>query len=497
MLSPRSPPASPSKTRTFFRDLVTGVQPCDTVTHQQRWGKQPKAAAAPSDDVPRRREANPNSRLGPPEQLPPPSPTRPTSSRVASLVHDYEAASLSTSRPYASHAPQQPSPQSIPLPPSPTKPTYASPALSSSTPPTVPASFFQHQQARRTPPASSTPPTAAAGKENRSILSTKVRPSNSELVLSRPSFSPSKPQSRERQRRDSGGEGSSDVSITNSDDGGASSSAGVSSATTNTSGTSATSTYISAEEAIVAPATLEHFRASTPTRVFIGNAPALRGSSTTATPKITHTVATPLPPSRPEPTHRDSSPRRDRQGSSFIEELPVSYPSRQSPPLVATPAFPPHLHPRPTASQNSSYHSNSNSKYEPLPMGPGTTPELPPKQKESSRKSRERASTVGGKALDGRTRVPLNESQRERERRVEEEFVKMIDGMQIPDPSVRRKMLGLSLPVKEQMLSGASPSSSSIRHTRGFSSSTTSPTIRFLLLLLQLPTFHQLLLLNR
>ncbi|KAL8280110.1 hypothetical protein RQP46_007440 [Phenoliferia psychrophenolica] len=445
MQQPRAPPASPTKPKNFWRELVSGVTPTDTISHQQSWGKQrpaPTAAPAPGQGT-----------------RPGPGPG-PTSSRVAGLVNAYESSSLSSSRPYAMHpspaSPPPPSPQSVPLPPSPTKyyPGRPLPSPAPSTPPsTVPASFFQQQQARRTPPAPSHPSpraatTAAAGagaggKENRSVLSSTVRPSSSESNH-RPSFSPSKPSQREKAQPRPPSLAATDAS------------SDVSTGGTSTGGTSA-------ENAVLSRAFVEPLRASTPTRIFVGSTPTL------APPRNNPQPTTTAAPLRPASSH-----------SAFTEALPESYPSRQTPPLVSIPTF---VAPLPRASLLQPTRREEMPReqpvvpvpyesYAPLPLD--IQAPAPPVQK----RGRPRASTLGSRTAS----VAQEESPRDKERRIEQEFEQLLDTMQLPSTSVRQKMAGLPTSMKEQMLlSKTSSAASRPLHMRGnslaasTSASTSSP----------------------
>lgn len=168
------------------------------------------------------------------------------------------------------------------------------------------------------------------------------------------------------------------------------------------------------------------------------------------------------PPSQPQP---------QRALSAFSESLPASYPSPSSP--------------------TSPYANVEQQGFRPLPL------DHVPEQKGGG--GRKRANTLGARegqqeALGGGAVV---ETREERERRVDEAFGRLLvsssalslsvlvvlgrdadlapcpraqDTMQLPDPSVRQKMLSLALPLKEEMLRSASASPSS--------SSTLSPAAR-------------------
>ncbi|GAA5889587.1 hypothetical protein JCM6882_007077 [Rhodosporidiobolus microsporus] len=478
-MSATSPPPSPTK-RNILRTLVTGVNPTDKATHDQRWHRSPEAPAPPMKDAGG------------------PSSGGQGSGRVAGLVQGWEASLNSSSRPYSALSPAQPAPfRSSPgLPPSPAlqpipiaQPSQPSSPSSPSSPrgtsPTVPASFFQ---AKRNPPpapngAKFVPqPHPQAGKEN------QPRPQSSFYPGPRPASSLAASHGHvsagSRSPTTSGStSGRTDVSsattaLTN-----------LTMATRSSDSTHASSLVTnSAENAYVGVAA--RVEAATPRKSpasqFVAGPSGAAGLR--APPQIVETAPTPqrrqqqqremAPPSSSRPVSMppvsygvpaaDSSsrhhevqrpsaptpgqrPQGPRPQTSFYEHLPPSR-SPEPRPLPHAGAFP-----SPTL---------ETSRYKPLPLD--NTPYIrqgePAPAAAPKTRGRPRASSLGaGLKTPYKDEEEKVETPEERNRRVEAEFEKLLDTMQLPDRTVRTKMLGLALPLKEEMLRSAStlPSTSS------------------------------------
>ncbi|GAA5999718.1 uncharacterized protein JCM10292_003716 [Rhodotorula paludigena] len=429
-MSASSPPASPSK-RFGLRQLVTGVQPTDRETHAQRWQRPllgPRSQPEPSDGH-----------------------------RVASLVQGWEASLNANSRPYSAMPPGPRSPQKGARPPAIEIPVHSTTPFGSSQPassptetrgssPTVPAAFFQRHHARtgssEMPSKFAVAPRSPVGKENQPRSASPSVPRNGgaaaprlELALhSTPSTSSGSDVSR---LTDALSAFTVETMATRSSD-----STHASSLVTN-----------SAEGAVVGVAAKVSLSRAAP--------PVLQETSPRASapraPRTIETAPTPARKSRPEPpsrhtstdpalpTHRQTShygrdqhpPRfagpvpferphlSSRTTSSFVEALPASYPSR----------------------------SPDTDQYKPPPLE--ATPKIP--QGTSRPRARPRSSSLGA-ALRTRPDNVQPESFAEKEARVEREFEQLLDNMQLPDRTVRTRMLGLALPIKEDMLRAASSS---------------------------------------
>lgn len=398
------PPSSPPKKSHFLRELITGVQPVDTITHQQRWGKRP-----PATDEPRRRDAG-APRLGlDVQQVPPP---KSSNGRVASMVQGFEAASLSSSRPYSPHPPA-PSPQSIPLPPSPTKSRTSAQGPSGSSP-SVPASFFQQQQARRMPPTS-----PSSGKENRALLHPISRTSSASPDPPSPStrsqFSPTKPRDRQSERASTSGP-SSEVNVAGASNG--------SEVSYGSSSAGAASAAFSCEGAFVGHATVETVAVSKPSRIFVGAAPALGEGGLGGGARVTERPQPARP--RPQPQAAVLPPQLQSRGSSFIEALPASCPSQQSPPLVSVPFA--NLAPAPTE-----YRPQPHQQYPARPVPKSYAPlpldeRVPPPVAKDVARSRSRSATIGGeRGATEKPQVDLRfESLRDKQSRIERQFEQLL-----------------------------------------------------------------------
>ncbi|GAA5914749.1 hypothetical protein JCM5296_003855 [Sporobolomyces johnsonii] len=480
MSAPSAPP-SPGKRSGVLRTILTGVQPTDPDIHARRWNR--SGGAPPSPD-----KASCGLRNG---------AAVGGGARVAGLVDRWETSF--SSKPYSA-LPAGPS--------SPNKPTFGSPPggtakplpilgatqpshpSSSSSPsssesrssPTVPASFFQMQQARRTPPASPTkfiPYQPPRGKENqqRFPFDPAPRPSTSLLAHSGHASDPARSPTTTGTLS-----GHSDVSqVTN-----AFTDLTVETMATRSSDSTHASSIAtnSAEGAALNLASRVELHAeATPKKVLATQAatPALSRGGLRAPPQIVETAPTPrrdeirggssraarpvsMPvfqpnghpygPRSPQENHygpapAQAPPPRHPYASSFVEALPASYPSHSadSSPL-----------PSPT--------SPSEMMYKPLPLD---NPPPSPIPKDSAAlaptrpKTRARASTLGaGLRPPFGGEQTREESPEEKRRRVEDDFERLLDNMQLPDRTVREKMLGLALPLKEEMLrSTPNPSGSS------------------------------------
>ncbi|GAA5896035.1 uncharacterized protein JCM6883_001693 [Sporobolomyces salmoneus] len=454
----------PSPTKRILRTIVTGVHSTDSDTHAMRWNKQSGVS-----------KGGQSTGTG-------------GGARVRGLVDEYERSF--SSKPYSAMPQASTSPIKTNFASSPTSvgrnlpilgttqaPQTSSPSPSSTTSPrkspdarsptTVPASFFQ---SRQTPPPSPNGakflPSPVSNKENqpRPTFQPSPRSQTSQLPFPRSPIRPAPSHEADRS--------SSEVSAAIS---------GISGLTLETMATrSSDSTYTSqpstssAELASVQTAAkvqvTEH---STPRKISVTQIPLSTSTrSNPPQPQIVQTVPTPQRPfastSIPFPSSRGPLvaqeppspplPPRSPCGSSFVEALPASYPSR---PPTTSPL------PSPGAPQLPF-------DYKPLPL---TNPLPSPNPNETRPKTRARASTLGsGLKPSFASEAVKVESPEEKRARVEAEFDKLLDTMELPDRSVRTKMQGLAFPLKEEMLRSAaanptlSLSSSSTprpRHQRG------------------------------
>lgn len=487
---PPSSPSSPSKRAGLLRHLVTGVQPADRETHAQRWQRPllgPRSPSQHKDAVP-----EPQTKGG---------------QRVSALVQGYEASLTANSRRY----------EALPAgPTSPHKSTFAldiptsspralgdrqdytatsptSPSRQHSTSPTVPAAFFQRQQYRSAPAEGLIKfAPAPIGKENQP----RPAPTPARAPLTaRPqvgihpaALTPSAPSARSPASSDTFSSGTDVSRVT-------SALTDLTMATRSSDSTHASSLVTnSAEDAYVGVASVVRIAQNLSPR----KAPAPRP------PQIVETAATParsagLPrssrplspayitshpsfqsaapvvapeqhPARPEgPVPFERPLLGQRSTSSFVEALPASYPRGA---------------PSPTSSQ-----------YQPLPLDAsprlgGLEEETPqPATHAPARRTRPRASSLGAGLKAPYVEQKVHESVEEKAQRLERDFEHLLvrpapprsrsrtllslmqsplqDTMQLPDRTVRTRMLELALPLKEDMLRAAasntspSPSSSS------------------------------------
>ncbi|GAA5908120.1 hypothetical protein JCM8208_003695 [Rhodotorula glutinis] len=461
-----STPASPSKRAGLLRQLVTGVQPTDRETHAQRWQRPLLGPRSPSQ----------NKDVAP-------EPQTKGGQRVSALVQGYEASLSANSRRY----------EALPLgPTSPHKSTFAldipasspralgdrqphvptsptSPSRQLSTSPTVPAAYFQRQPYRSAPAEGLLKfAPAPLGKENQPRSAQARAPSVPRPQLgahpaSLTPSAPSAPPTRSPTSSDTFSSGTDVSRVT-------SAMTDLTMATRSSDSTHASSLVTnSAEGAYVGVASVVHIVQDSSPR----KAPSARP------PQIVETAATParsagLPrSSRPlSPAYITSHPsfqsaglvvereqhrvRPDgpvpferpllaqRSTSSFVEALPASYP-RGAP-------------------------SPSSSQSEPLPLD--ASPRLgsheetaPSATRQQARRTRPRASSLGAGLKAPYVEHKVHESVEDKAQRVERDFERLLDTMQLPDRTVRTRMLGLALPLKEEMLRAAASNPSSSTST--------------------------------
>ncbi|BGP33256.1 hypothetical protein JCM10296v2_005050 [Rhodotorula toruloides] len=442
-MSATSPPASPTKRSGFLRTLVTGVEPVDRETHAQRWSRPMIGARSPDH---RDERAGANEAGG-------------TGSKVASLVQGWEEASLGAkSRPYSALPPGPTSPvkrsfgPSIDLPnrPSPSHSSSQNPSPSSPTDsrghsPTVPASFFQGQLAKRNGAEPghrrfSPHPRSPVDKENQPSQPSPAAPRHP-LSLSAGLDSSSATSSSSPRTLSSGTDVSqltdafTDLTMATR----SSESTHASSLVTN----SAVNAYVGVASVV----TLE--RGERP------HAPALR-SDLQATPtrnkaldapQIIRTAPTPARP--PQPSREPSSP-----GLPYLAS-----PTREQPPRPEgpVPLDRPLLPQRPTssfiealpASYGRASPDSIEGQYRRLPLE--SQPPTPRMPATGRARTRPRSSSLGA-GLKQSFEARLAETADEKRLRIERDFEDLLDTMQLPDHTVRTKMLGLALPLKEEML---------------------------------------------
>ncbi|GAA5987241.1 hypothetical protein JCM10908_001874 [Rhodotorula pacifica] len=513
MAAASSPPPSPSKRPGLLRSLVTGIdQPIDRDTHAQRWHRAtPAGPRAPYDD---------SSKPGPSGYG-----ATGSASKVRSLVQGWEEASLGArSRPYEALAPAPASPyrttfirdkatQGEERPALRVNSNYLAAKSSDATrggtttpSPTVPASFFQAQALKRStneapgkfepqqPPQRRTAQPQPAGKENHHPLSSLPFPSPPAL-LPRHQTAPILPQittapllaaSTMSARTDLSLDAQTAVTVETM-------------ATRSSESTHASSLVTNpAEEAFLGGGRAQQSPVRSPAEepkrfsTFSRTAradhhhvqPEARAPAPSTEPlsPTRVTCATAVPASRPAMQHRPVS--------SFIEALPPR-PSAPSPPpsSLHSSASPPLAH----------AWADRPSRYSPLPLDIDERKPAPARQNAANShpplatagRRRPRSSSVGDglrptglRTMDTTKESRPAESGPEKVQRIEAEFARLLDTMQLPDPTVRAKMLGLALPLKEEMLrtaSTASPTlnaaSRSLHHQRGRSMnlSATSP----------------------
>ncbi|GAA5929946.1 uncharacterized protein JCM15063_004674 [Sporobolomyces koalae] len=454
-----SSPAPPSPSKRILRTIVTGAPPTDSKTHADRWG------------MPNGQETNIRTASG---------ATGVGGARVRGLVDEYERSF--SSKPYSAMPQAASSPIKTNFASSPTSVGRNIPVLTSTqapqrpptstpnprSPTTVPASFFQMQQARRTPPAS---PTSAKlllespiGKENQPRLAFQPspRPQPSPLpqrALTSIAYIPPA----------SASSGSSDVSTA------LSGLSGLTLETMATRSSGSTHTTESASNSASGPslriASTVEPRDSATARTVPAN--EMLYTARPAVPQILQVGPTPRRQAVPTPITAPAVlspsgvpapspplPPRSPCGSSFVEALPASYPSRS-----------------PTTSPLPGLLANASSTYMPLPLdNPLPSPKPNQAQQAARPRPRARASTLGSGLKPSFASESLKvETADEKRARVEEAFDKLLDTMELPDRSVRTKMQGLAFPLKEEMLRSAanstgsptSTASSRPRHQRG------------------------------
>ncbi|SCZ95238.1 BZ3500_MvSof-1268-A1-R1_Chr11-2g03376 [Microbotryum saponariae] len=486
----------------LLRQLVAGVRPISSEEHPKIWSSS-RSAVPPS--------ASTSMPSSPVAQLAKPS------GRVASMVQDFEAVSLSAhSRPYAA-IPASPTssdanapPRLPPLSTTTTKQAYlgrstASPrsappeGTSNPTSPTVPASVFQKQQSRRMPTSpeaekrsrSAQPtPTSVAGKENQFHSPTPSRP----LSFHAPAGSnaPSALALAEPFRRSTLGSLGDDWETMMA-------SSQISVETMATRATDSTHMTTSSENSNPSLVSAEHAQIGQVQVVDAGrrvNEVPTVLSASNLRPQIIETRPTPRKPPSPILT-RTRAPGSSRLlGAETAEAAKVKTPdtadwlssrplsaaqlessarASSSPPLPLIPAWSPSLFTE-DLSQSGKRISPAHRElsYAPLLMGDQTAPP-PPIAKDEAPTRRQRANTLGGglKAPFSDLKPVRVETAEEKEARIEEAFSRLLvrpkpqwsllyraltcrlsqqDTMQLPNRSVRTKMLGLALPLKEEML---------------------------------------------
>ncbi|BGP17556.1 hypothetical protein JCM10213_004097 [Rhodosporidiobolus nylandii] len=505
-----APPPSPGK-RNILRTLLTGVNPVDAETHEQRWGR---STGGPASTKQTAGDAGAQGQLQ-------------NGGRVAGLVQGWEASLSGSSRPYSSFPAAPPSPVrassagaspalSIPQ-PHPNLRTTQSASTSPSSPssplrgtsPTVPASFFQAQQARRGQPSSPTKPSfqpqQQPGKENQPRPTTSFNPSPRPVSFvaahyARPAGSDSSRSPTTTHDSLSSGTDVSQVTSAFTDltvetmATRSSNSTHASSLAANSAenayvgvasrmnvGSGASPRKVSAPQAVGTPNRRERVgvqgapqiveTAPTPARKQREGAPAPAPRPISVPGFASNPSSQPsqIPYSRPAPDnpyHQRAPPLRPQ--TSFIEHLPPSSPTRYSPeprPLQQEGALP-----SPTLRSN---------RFSPLPLEHSPMlqqGEQAPAQPVKTR-GRPRASSLGaGLKPQFREEAVQPETPEQKRARVELEFENLLDTMQLPDRTVRLKMLGLAFPLKEEMLRSAqnppSGTSSTLapsrpKHTRG------------------------------
>ncbi|GAA6010045.1 hypothetical protein JCM10207_007534 [Rhodosporidiobolus poonsookiae] len=454
-MAAQQPPPSPTK-RNILRSIVTGVQPTSPEVHRSRWQRSAGEAPAPLKDTGARYEGQQSG------------------GKVAGLVQGWEASLSAASRSYPSLAPAPSAPgaygasptaparHSQAAPPASNRlpsPLPSSPTSPRGTSPTVPASFFQAQAAKRTSPL----PTPSAPSHSRSSTQKENQPRPHSSF--RPSPRPASSGLAQARTPDSSTSASGSSSA-NSD---------VSLVTTAfTDLTMATRSSDSTHASSLVTNSAEGAHIGVAARVDVGTedtprkATGLREPVGLRAPQIVETAPTPqrrqrehapTPPTRTaspspiaaahaQPTHALHGPRPQPYSrpaispqTSFFEALPPSFPSRS-------------LEPRPlpqqTALPSPTLETN---RYKPLPLdNPHDQPAQAPAPKV---RGRPRASSLGAELKAAFADEAKPESAEQKKARIEVEFEQLLDTMQLPDRTVRTKMLGLALPLKEEMLRSA------------------------------------------
>ncbi|KAM0791720.1 hypothetical protein ACM66B_003989 [Microbotryomycetes sp. NB124-2] len=440
---------------SLLRKIVTGVHdPVSATEHATRWHK------------------NSTGQMNQQQQ----QQSRDVGGRVASMVNQFEQASLSGRQQSLQHStpprtglikPLESSSSSHNYERSPSKLNAATATDSrpSSATPTVPAALFQkqaQQSSRCTPPSSparSSRFTLASPTAIGAAAATTDKENRRTHVTDRPLTHV--PDARVVQHHPSAdsdaGSSSNDSHI----------SSALTMATRNSDSTHASSLVTQASSPVAPYSGASTSTASDLEVAVLGVADKVRveleasrivnlsrdglGDQLVSPPRILETA--PTPQKREDGRHRDlstnpsplSSPRRPspampavrRQVSTFSEDLPPSPPLQQ----VLTPDL--------------------EQRFSPLPLD---TPRLsPPTGLDNASGQplgrRARASTVGADRRpfvsplqQPQTPEARSESFEERTIRIESAFATLLDSMQLPDRSVRDKMLQLSLTVKEEMV---------------------------------------------
>ncbi|SCV73429.1 BQ2448_7355 [Microbotryum intermedium] len=455
----------------ILRKLVTGVQPVSPEQYAKRW-RSGQSSVLPSVST--------SSSSSPVAQLAKPS------GRVASMVQDFEAVSLGThSRPYAaipasptSSGPSDP-PRLPPLSTTTTKQPFlgrsaASPrsappeGTSYPTSPTVPASVFQMQQSKRMPTSPEAekrirakPTSPSAGKENQFHSPSRSRP------LSFPGSNASSAAPAEPSRRSAQGslQGDWETMV-------ASSQISVETVATRATGsihTTASSDHSNPSLASAECAQIGHVQVVDAGRRMNGVPTVLSASN--LRPQIIETRPTPRKPPSPILT-RTRAPGPSRlAGENFeaaktpdsaerLRSRPVAAPqfeasarTSSSPPLQPIPTWSPSLFTE-DLTQSGKRISPGHRELQNAPLSLDQDVPPPPIAKDDAPPRRPRANTLGGglKAPFSDLKPIRVETAEEKEARIEEAFSRLLDTMQLPNRSVRTKMLGLALPLKEEML---------------------------------------------
>lgn len=178
--------------------------------------------------------------------------------------------------------------------------------------------------------------------------------------------------------------------------------------------------------------------------------------------------AFPPRPSAPTPPHdnaRSTSPRHAWDEPSRYSPLPLDR-SGSPPPLTATPKAPTASGPPPPATKGRRRPRSSS-------VGDGVRPTGPmafdaPKEArpaETAAQKTKRIEAEFARLLVSFKDVPLNEALRSRNLTRSLSSPRTQDTMQLPDPTVRSRMLGLALPLKEEMLRTAAVTSPTLNAT--------------------------------
>ncbi|GAA5872921.1 hypothetical protein JCM3774_004877 [Rhodotorula dairenensis] len=488
-----SPPASPSKRPGLLRSLVTGIdEPVDRDAHAQRWHRAPAGPRSPN---------SPPAASNLPAAL---AATGARESKVRSLVQGWEQASLGArSRPYEVLAPAPASPYRTTFEPRDIRAggaatgdrpalrvnsnhlVYADEATSPrrGTSPTVPAAYFQMQAAKRTVdamPAKFDPQQqrrpVQPGKENHRPSPGSGTTAAAPPRLPQLNMAPLLSASTMSARTDLTADTDTGTAVT------------VETMATRSSGSTHAASLLTTP--VVEAFADEHAH---PTQAASRGQEAKRFStfSRTATQVRDQQDLRSGPPpfARPQ-SSGDTTPEPSRPVlqyrpvSSFIEALPPrpTAPSSAHSSFVTSPN---------SATSSSAQHAQERpARYSPLPLdcaSPLTpvsrsVPNAPPapssRRRPRSSSAGEGARPAGIMQLDSERAARPAETAQEKASRVDAEFARLLDTMQLPDQTVRTRMLGLALPLKEEMLRTASSASPSLKvpsrasHQRGRSMNT-------------------------